>query len=183
MTTLLVGLGSALLAGLAALFLAAFLAAPRGLPAAALLRVYPDLVRLLIALAKDPRVAASVRWRLLVAVAYNIQPLNLIPDFIPVIGFADNMIVTAWAVRSAIRKSGPALVSSCWPGDPAGFQLVCRLCRLPVVPAPRLGDRPPNTPDRAYVSGAEARDSPEPASPGSAWAGSAASGVPRDGGP
>jgi uncharacterized membrane protein YkvA (DUF1232 family) len=137
-TALLIGLGSALLAAFAALFLAALIAAPRGMPAAALLRVYPDLVRLMIALSKDNRVGTSVRWRLLVAVAYNVQPLNLIPDFVPVIGFADNLVVTGWAIRSAIRKSGADVVSSHWPGDWAGFALVCRLCRLPAaqVPAP-----------------------------------------------
>lgn len=140
MTALLIGLASALVAGLAALFLAAFLAAPRGIPAAALLRLYPDVLRLLMALAKDRRVATSVRWRILVAVAYNLQPLNLIPDFVPVIGFADNIIVTAWAVRGAIRKSGTDLVFSHWPGDRAGLLVVCRLCRLPTRESPAEGE-------------------------------------------
>jgi uncharacterized membrane protein YkvA (DUF1232 family) len=94
------------------------------------LRVYPDLVRLLASLSRDPRVGRAVRWRLLVALAYNAQPFNLIPDFIPVIGFADNVVVTAWAVRSAIRTSGPAVVLSNWSGSQAGFVLVCRLCRM-----------------------------------------------------
>ena len=114
-------------------FPAAALARPRGLSPADLLRVYPDLVRLLVSLSRDRRVGRAVRWRLLVALVYNAQPFNLIPDFIPVIGFADNVVVTAWAVRSAIRRAGPAVVLSNWSGSRAGFALVCRLCRLKIA--------------------------------------------------
>ena len=141
MTALLIGLASALLAACAAVFMAALIAAPRGMPTADLLRMYPDLMRLLIDLAKDNRVASSVRWRLLVAAAYNLQPINLIPDFVPIVGFVDNIIVIGWAVRSAIRTSGAEVVLSHWRGSPACFVLVCRLCRLPVVPVPRVSDQ------------------------------------------
>lgn len=139
-TALLAGLASALAAAIAALFLAARIAAPRDMPRAALLRLYPDLLRLLVGLARDKRVGTPVRWRLMVALAYNAQPFNLIPDFIPVVGLADNVIITAWAVRSAIRKSGADVVRSHWRGGPASFALVCRLCRLAVPPEPRVGD-------------------------------------------
>jgi uncharacterized membrane protein YkvA (DUF1232 family) len=68
--------------------------------------------------------------RLLVALVYNVQPVNVIPDFVPVIGFADNVVVTAWALRSAIRKSGPAVLVGNWSGSRSSFALVCRLCQL-----------------------------------------------------
>jgi len=136
LTALLVGLATALAAAVAALIIAAVVAAPRDMPMADLLRVYPDLVRLLAGLSKDRRVARQVRWRLLVALAYNAQPINLIPDFIPVIGLADNIVVTAWAVRSAIRKSGTEVVLSHWQGSPASFGMLCRLCRLALPAEP-----------------------------------------------
>jgi uncharacterized membrane protein YkvA (DUF1232 family) len=138
-TELIIGLGTALVAAMAALFLASLIAAPRDMPRTDLLRVYPDLVRLLLGLAKDKRVARPVRWRLLAALAYNAQPINLIPDFIPVVGLADNVAISAWAVRSAIRKSGAAVVLCHWRGSAASFELVCRLCRLGVAhdPGPR----------------------------------------------
>jgi uncharacterized membrane protein YkvA (DUF1232 family) len=139
---LLVGLATALAAAVAVMFIAAAVAAPRGMPVADLLRVYPDLARLLLSLSRDRRVARAVRWRLLVALAYNAQPINLIPDFIPVIGLADNVVITGWAVRSAIRKSGPDVVLSNWPGSEARFALVCRLCRLKVLPASHVGQDP-----------------------------------------
>ena len=133
MVTLAVGLATSAVAAVAALLLAAALARPRGLSPADLLRVYPDLVRLLVSLSRDRRVSRAVRWRLLVALVYNAQPFNLIPDFVPVIGLADNVVVTAWAVRSAIRRSGPAVVLSNWSGTQAGLDLLCRLCRLDVA--------------------------------------------------
>jgi uncharacterized membrane protein YkvA (DUF1232 family) len=85
---------------------------------------------LLASLSRDRRVGRAVRWRLLVALAYNAQPFNVIPGFVPVIGFADNVVVTAWAVRSAIRTPGSAVVLRNWSGSRAGFAVVCRLCRL-----------------------------------------------------
>ena len=130
MVALAVGLATSLAAAAGALLIAAALARPRGLSACDLLRVYPDLVRLLASLSRDRRVSRAVRWRLLVALVYNAQPFNIIPDFVPVIGLADNVVVTAWAVRSAIRKSGPAVVRSNWSGSRSGFTLLCRLCRL-----------------------------------------------------
>jgi uncharacterized membrane protein YkvA (DUF1232 family) len=139
---LLVGLATALAAAVAVMFIAAAVAAPRGMPIADVLRVYPDLARLLVSLARDRRVARAVRWRLMVALAYNAQPINLIPDFIPVIGLADNVLITGWAVRSAIRKSGPDIVLSNWRGSEARLALVCRLCRLKVLPASHLGEDP-----------------------------------------
>ncbi len=137
LTVVLVSLATAFGAAIAVLLVAAVVAAPRGMPPADLLRVYPDLVRLLVSLSKDKQVARPVRWRLLVALAYNAQPFNLIPDFIPVIGLVDNVVITAWAIRSAIRKSGVDIVLSHWRGSPASFSLLCRLCRLKVTPESR----------------------------------------------
>jgi len=126
----LIGLATAVVAAFAALLAAAVFAAPKNARKADLLWLYPDLVRLLVGLSRDRRVAWPVRWRLLVAAAYNVQPINLIPDFVPVVGLADNVVVAAWAVRGAIRRSGPEVVLSHWHGNPASFAVVCRLCRL-----------------------------------------------------
>ena len=140
MTALLIGLATALAAAFVALIVAAVAAAPAGMPAADLLRVYPDLFRLLVSLSKDKRVARSVRWRLLVALAYNVQPINLIPDFIPVVGLADNVVITAWAIRSALRRSGAEVVLCHWRGSPASFTLLCRLCHFHMQPKLSAGD-------------------------------------------
>lgn len=140
MTALLLGLAATLALAFVALIAAAVAAAPKGMPTAEMLRVYPDLLRLLVNLSKDKRVARPVRWRLLVALAYNIQPINLIPDFIPVVGLADNVVITAWAVRSALRRSGAEVVLSHWRGSRASFTLLCRLCRLHMQPELSAGN-------------------------------------------
>ena len=132
MIIMVAGLATSLIAAAAALLIAAAVVRPRDLSAGGLLRLYPDVVRLLVSLSKDRRVGRAVRWRPLVALAYNAQPVNVIPDFVPVIGLTDNIVVTAWAVRSAVRKSGSAVVLSNWRGSWAGFVLLCRLCRLKV---------------------------------------------------
>ena len=137
-------MATSLLAANAALLIAVALARPHGLSPGELLRVYPDLLRLLARLSRDRRVGRAVRWRLLLALVYNAQPFNIIPDFVPVIGFADNVVVTAWAVRSAIRRSGPAVVLSNWSGSRAGFDLVCRLCRLKIADEQTETREPPS---------------------------------------
>jgi|SRR5437763_8077320 len=94
------------------------------------LRIVPDLLRLLRNLARDRTLPRSVRWRLGIALAYNLQPFNLIPDVVPVIGFADNLVITAWALRSALKAAGPRAVERHWTGTADGLALVRRLVRL-----------------------------------------------------
>jgi uncharacterized membrane protein YkvA (DUF1232 family) len=149
---LLAGWVTALAAALVTLLVAAALAAPRDMSRADLLRVYPNLLRLLISLSKDKRVARPVRWRLLLALAYDAQPINLIPDFIPVVGMADNLAITAWAVRSAIRRSGRQVVLSHWRGGAASFSLLCKLCRLDAKPD-SLGPDEPGPPHQGQQAG------------------------------
>jgi uncharacterized membrane protein YkvA (DUF1232 family) len=95
-----------------------------------IVRVFPDSIRLAAALYRDRSLPSSVRWRLRVAVIYNIQPINLIPDVIPVIGFADNLAVLAWALRGAVRIAGLESVESHWNGSPASLAVLYRALRL-----------------------------------------------------
>lgn len=131
---ILIGFGAALAAGwvtLGVLLLA--VRSPRQ-SAADLARVFPAALRLATSLYRDPAVPNSVRWRLRAALIYNIQPINLIPDFIPVIGFADNVVVLAWALRSTIRIAGPDAVGRHWTGRPASLAALYWVLRLPSVP-------------------------------------------------
>ncbi len=92
-----------------------------------LARLVPDLARLLARLLRDRRIPLAVRARVLVAVAYNVQPLNLIPDFVPVIGLVDNVLVIAWALRSTVRRAGREAIVEHWPGTADGLEIVLRL--------------------------------------------------------
>jgi len=103
---------------------------PPGQSLTDLARVFPNTLRLTVALYRDPSLPRSIRWRLRVAVIYNLQPINLIPDFIPVIGLADNAIVLIWALRSTVRIAGVAVVEQHWPGSPEGLAVLYRAVRL-----------------------------------------------------
>jgi uncharacterized membrane protein YkvA (DUF1232 family) len=91
------------------------------------LRMLPDLLRLLKRLATDPALPRGVRIRLWLLLAYLVIPIDLIPDFIPVIGYADDAIIVAVALRSVIRHSGPDVIRRHWPGPPDGLAAILRL--------------------------------------------------------
>jgi uncharacterized membrane protein YkvA (DUF1232 family) len=97
------------------------------------MRLLPDVLRLLRRLAADRGLPAGVRVRLILLVAYLLSPIDLVPDFIPVIGYADDAIIIAVALRSVARRAGPAAVQEHWPGTPNGLALLCRLAGLPVT--------------------------------------------------
>lgn len=99
-----------------------------------LLRLAPDVVRLLKRLAFDRTLSIGVRIWLVVLLAYLLSPIDLIPDFIPVLGYADDAIVVAIALRFATRRAGREAVQRHWPGTPEGLSAVLRLAGLKSAP-------------------------------------------------
>lgn len=132
---ILIGLVTALTLGWVAL--AALLVAVRspGESVADMARVFPAALRLTAALYRDRALPNSVRWRIRIALIYNIVPINIIPDFIPVIGLLDNVVVLAWALRSTVRIAGPDAVVRHWRSTPAALSALYRALRLPAGPA------------------------------------------------
>jgi len=94
------------------------------------LRLLPDLIRLLRRLAADPNVPRGVRVRLLLLLAYLLSPIDLIPDFVPVLGYADDVIIVAIALRSVTRRAGQDAVERHWPGTPQGLQVIRQFARI-----------------------------------------------------
>lgn len=92
-----------------------------------LLRLAPDVVRLMKRLTTDPSLPIPVRVWLGILLIYLISPIDLIPDFIPVLGFADDALIVAIALRAVTRSAGTAAVTQHWPGSPAGLAAVLRL--------------------------------------------------------
>jgi uncharacterized membrane protein YkvA (DUF1232 family) len=101
------------------------------------LRLLPDLLRLLPRLARDPAVPSSARVVLWLTLAYLAFPLDLIPDVVPVLGWADDAIVVTLALRAVVRRAGLAAVEVRWPGTPDGLAAVTRLAGLTDGPRPR----------------------------------------------
>jgi len=52
-----------------------------------------------------------------------------VPDFIPVVGYADDALLVAVVLRSVIRRAGPDAIERHWPGTPEGLQIIQRLVR------------------------------------------------------
>ena len=94
------------------------------------LRLAPDVVRLLRRLAADPELPRGFRLRLLLLVGYLLLPIDLVPDFIPVVGYADDAVLVALVVRSVVRVAGSDALDRHWPGTPEGLLAMKRLVRL-----------------------------------------------------
>ena len=97
-------------------------------------RLVPDVVRLLNRLRKDPAVPRRVRWELLALIAYLAMPFDLVPDFIPVVGYADDVIIVALALRAVVRHTGESALDRHWPGTPEGLDAVKRLAGIRTQP-------------------------------------------------
>ncbi|MET7280323.1 YkvA family protein [Kribbella sp. NPDC005582] len=103
---LLVGLGAAIVVAWLALVIALLLVRPKGNVLREALRILPDLIRLLKDLATDSSQPRGVRIRLVLLMAYLAIPIDLIPDFIPVLGYADDAIIVVAVLRSIVRRVG-----------------------------------------------------------------------------
>ena len=107
------------------------LARPRGALLPEALRLLPDVLRLIRRLAADPDLPRGVRIRLGALLVYLALPIDLIPDFIPVLGYADDAIIVTAVLRSVARRAGVSAVRAHWPGTDDGFAALARLTGLP----------------------------------------------------
>jgi uncharacterized membrane protein YkvA (DUF1232 family) len=90
-----------------------------------LLRLAPDVVRLLRRLVVDPTVPRGARIWLGVLLVYLLSPIDLIPDFVPVLGYADDAIIVAVVLRFATKHAGADALARHWPGTPQGLRALC----------------------------------------------------------
>jgi uncharacterized membrane protein YkvA (DUF1232 family) len=93
-------------------------------------RLVPDVLRLLKRLTADPSLPRGVRLRVVLVLGYLAMPIDLVPDFIPVLGYADDVVVVAIVLRSVVRAAGPEPLDRHWPGTPEGLRVVRELCGI-----------------------------------------------------
>lgn len=112
-------------------FMAALLfVRPRGMDLREARKVVPDTVRLLRALHADRELSPGVRRWLSALLVYLAFPIDLVPDFVPVLGYADDVIIVAFVLRRVIRLAGPAALDRHWTGSPAGLAAIRRIAGL-----------------------------------------------------
>ncbi|MHA7239676.1 YkvA family protein [Arthrobacter sp. TMS1-12-1] len=97
---------------------------PDVIPLRDALRLGPDLLGLVRRLTADRSVPVRARVMLGLLVAYLVMPIDLVPDFLPVIGYADDVVVIAVVLRAVVRAAGPDALVRHWRGSDAGLRAV-----------------------------------------------------------
>ncbi|HYT78718.1 MAG TPA: YkvA family protein [Actinomycetota bacterium] len=87
----------------------------------------PNLARLFKGLIGDSRVPRSSKALLVFGAAWIASPIDLIPEFIPVLGPLDDAVVAALILRRVLKTAGAEVVADHWRGDPATLQRLLRL--------------------------------------------------------
>lgn len=80
-----------------------------------------SVARLLRGLATDPRVPRSAKLVALAGTGYVLSPIDVVPDFLPVIGLFDDLWIVSRSLRYLVQKAGHDVVREHWDGTDDGF--------------------------------------------------------------
>lgn len=125
MRALLIALAVAV--GLYVVAIAALYLAGRRTAAREVAALLPNLLMLFKGLIRDPRVPRKSKLLLVFGAAWVASPIDLIPEFIPVLGPLDDAVVAALILRHLLRTAGRDVVAEHWRGDPATLARLLRL--------------------------------------------------------
>jgi uncharacterized membrane protein YkvA (DUF1232 family) len=117
----------------ALLVLGVWRAAPSKATVLEVVRLLPDVLRLAAGLARDPTTPRSCRIALAGLAVWIASPIDLIPEFVPVIGPLDDIVVAAIVLRWVGGRVGVEALRAHWPGSGEGFGLVLRLLGRPAT--------------------------------------------------
>lgn len=100
-----------------------------------LARLIPLCLALLRDIMRDPNVPRRAKVAPAIVVAYLAIPFDLVPDFIPVLGYLDDALIVAWVIRYLIKATGQERLQTHWKGDPHTLERIIRLLRIPPAPS------------------------------------------------
>jgi uncharacterized membrane protein YkvA (DUF1232 family) len=100
---------------------------PKDVPVREALGLIPDVLRLLRSVISDRSAPLDVRLVLVGLLAWIVSPIDLIPDFIPVLGPLDDVVVAVVAMRYIRRRVGVDDLRRRWVGTDDGFALLLRI--------------------------------------------------------
>jgi len=78
----------------------------------------PDCVTTVRRLRRDPRVPRRAKVVVALAGLWLVSPIDLLPEFLPVIGPLDDVLVVALVLRYAARQVPREVLVAAWPGEP-----------------------------------------------------------------
>ena len=117
-----------------ALFVGLLYASGRHSEARALAGFIPDCLLLVRGLLRDGRVRRRHKVLLVFLLAYLALPFDLVPDFIPVAGQLDDVLLVGWVLRRLVRGAGPEIVREHWRGPEQSLRLILRLAGVREAP-------------------------------------------------
>ena len=88
--------------------------------------IIPNLIRLFGGLLRDARVPIRAKIVLAIASVWLASPIDLIPEFLPIVGSLDDAVVAALALRFVLATTDGSVVREHWHGDPATLQRLLR---------------------------------------------------------
>ena len=134
-----ISLAAALLLSWLALIVVLAIRRPQGNLLKEALRLLPDLLRLMKRLTTDSTLPSGVRVRVALLFVYLAIPIDIIPDFIPVLGYADDAIIVVLVLRSICRRVSIEELRAAWPGTDDGFAALERLVSPPATGQSEVG--------------------------------------------
>jgi uncharacterized membrane protein YkvA (DUF1232 family) len=93
-------------------------------------RFIPNLIALFRGLLGDPRVPRRAKVLLAIGALWLASPIDLVPEFLPVIGPLDDAVMAALVLRYVVGSAGRDVVIEHWRGDPAVIERLLRLVRM-----------------------------------------------------
>jgi uncharacterized membrane protein YkvA (DUF1232 family) len=96
----------------------------------ALLRALPAIIRTISGLAVDPVLPKAAKIALAAAVLYLVSPVDAVPDFIPLLGYVDDLFIAAIIVDGLLNFVDRRLVLKYWPASPELLERVARSARV-----------------------------------------------------
>jgi len=122
-------IGLAVLVGVWLVVVVGLILAGRRTTAREIATLVPNLIRLFRGLIRDPRVPRRSKALLGFGLVWLASPIDLIPEFLPIVGPLDDAIVAALLLRHLVRRAGRSIVAEHWHGDPATLDRILRLAR------------------------------------------------------
>ncbi len=103
----------------------------------ALLRALPAIVRAVVGLAADPSLPRGAKIALVAAAVYLASPIDLLPDFVPLLGYLDDVVLAAVLLDGVLNFVDRSLVLRYWPASPELLERVARVAHLLAAWVPR----------------------------------------------